>query len=96
MNQASATLEFSDGTLLLRNVPLTKLHEWFGPDIVVQEPECPQRRIDAFCKLLEDVSTYRRSGEMHAAELRRKVFRRAAAYHPLVAQPDRLFDSGRR
>jgi predicted nuclease of restriction endonuclease-like RecB superfamily len=55
------------------------------------ESDCPIRRIEAFCKLLDDVSTYSRGGRGAAAALRREVFHRAAAFHPLVRQADRLF-----
>ncbi len=56
------------------------------------EPDCPLRRIDAFCKLLDDVSRYRRVTATQAARLRREVFQRAAPLHPLVESPDGLFD----
>lgn len=60
--------------------------------VFADEPECPIRRIDAFCKLLDDASVYWRDMHGHAAKLRRSVFRRAAPLHPLVRTPDRLFD----
>lgn len=60
--------------------------------IFSDEPDCPRRRIDAFCKLLDDVSTFQRDIGKKAAALRRAVFRAAAAYHPLVSSVDRLFD----
>lgn len=56
------------------------------------EDDCPLRRIRAFCKLLDDVSRYDRDRSGKAAELRRTVFRAAASFHPLVTQPDRLFE----
>lgn len=59
--------------------------------LLAEEEDCPQRRIDALCKLLDDVSTYDRDRRGQAAKLRREVFRRAAARHPLVRQADRLF-----
>ncbi len=59
---------------------------------VAAEPDCPQRRIDAFCKLLDDVSVYDRDRRGRAVELRRQVFRLAARYHPLVQTADRLFE----
>ncbi len=59
--------------------------------LLADEEDCPQRRIDALCKLLDDVSTYERDRRGKAAKLRREVFRRAAAKHPLVRQADRLF-----
>ena len=62
-------------------------------DVFVNVPDCPQRRVDSFCKLLDDVSTYRKQGEVKAAQLRRKVFRAAAQHHPLVQIADRLFNS---
>ena len=59
--------------------------------LLADEQDCPQRRIDALCKLLDDVATYDRDRRGKAAKLRREVFRRAAAKHPLVRQADRLF-----
>jgi uncharacterized protein len=53
--------------------------------------DCPVRRIDAFCKLLDDASVYQQDRRGQAAGLRQSVFRLAAASHPLVAQADRLF-----
>jgi len=61
--------------------------------VLAGEDDCPQRRIDAFCKLLDDVSQYRRDTAGKAAELRRRVFHLAAPHHPLVETRDRLFDS---
>jgi predicted nuclease of restriction endonuclease-like RecB superfamily len=55
------------------------------------ETDCPVRRIDAFCKLLDDVSTYAHGRRGLAASLRKFVFREAAALHPLVRSADRLF-----
>jgi len=58
------------------------------------EPDCPLRRIRAFCKLLDDRCEYDEDRRGAAAELRKAVFRAAATRHPLVRQPDRLFESG--
>jgi predicted nuclease of restriction endonuclease-like RecB superfamily len=58
------------------------------------EEECPPRRIDAFCKLLDDASEYERDRRGEAAALRRDVFRMAAPKHPLVHSTDRLFENG--
>jgi predicted nuclease of restriction endonuclease-like RecB superfamily len=55
------------------------------------EEDCPSRRIDAFCKLLDDVSTFAQGRPGEAAALRREVFHRAAALHPLVRSADRSF-----
>jgi hypothetical protein len=52
---------------------------------------CPPRRAEAFCKLLDDASTYDRCSISHAAELRRRVFQFAAPYHPLVTRSYKLF-----
>jgi len=58
-----------------------------------KEPDCPPRRIAAFCKLLDDASTYRTAPDAWA--LRLEVFRRAAKCHPLVTTADRLFENDR-
>lgn len=60
--------------------------------VFAEETECPLRRIEAFCKLLDDASTYADSGRRDASGLRRSVFRRAAKFHPLVEHPDSLFE----
>ncbi|MEX0717856.1 MAG: DUF790 family protein [Planctomycetaceae bacterium] len=57
-------------------------------EVFRDEADCPQRRIDAFCKLLDDRCRYHRCAAGEAAELRRQVFSRAAALHPLVERPD--------
>jgi len=56
------------------------------------EPDCPQRRIDGFCKLLDDQSEYAAAGRRDAPKLRREVFRIAAKHHPLVTKADSLFE----
>ena len=58
------------------------------------ESECPARRIQAFCKLLDDASEFAGDREGEAAALRLRVFTQAAARHPLVEHPDRLFETG--
>ena len=60
--------------------------------IFAGETACPIRRLDAFCKLLDDASIYARGQRGEAADLRRNVFRLAAAMHPLVRCPDPLFE----
>ncbi len=59
----------------------------------VDEVDCPLRRIEAFCKLLDDQSQYADAGRRAAPKLRQQVFRIAARHHPLVSQADRLFDN---
>ena len=61
--------------------------------VFTDELECPIRRIEAFCKLLDEKSTFDRDSRFSAAKLRKQVFRLAAAHHPLVQQPDQLFES---
>ena len=61
-------------------------------DILARADDCPARRIDAFCKLLDDASVYERDPRGRAAALRREVFHAAAANHPLVRKADRLFE----
>ncbi|MEN6333234.1 MAG: DUF790 family protein [Phycisphaerales bacterium] len=60
--------------------------------IFAEEPDCPIRRIQAFCKLLDDAAVYRADPAGKASKLRLEVFSRAARLHPLVQEPDRLFE----
>ncbi|MBN1818089.1 MAG: DUF790 family protein [Sedimentisphaerales bacterium] len=60
--------------------------------IFAEEPDCPPRRIQAFCKLLDDGSVFRADSAGRAARLRLTLFSMAAPLHPLVQQPDRLFE----
>ena len=61
--------------------------------IFADEEDCPARRIDAFCKLLDDAGRYQRDTRGRAARLRREVFHMAAEKHPLVRKADRLFET---
>jgi predicted nuclease of restriction endonuclease-like RecB superfamily len=60
--------------------------------IFADEPDCPVRRIQAFCKLLDDRSVFQTDSAGRAAKLRLEIFSKAARFHPLVRQPDRLFE----
>jgi predicted nuclease of restriction endonuclease-like RecB superfamily len=60
--------------------------------IFADEPDCPVRRIEAFCKLLDDASVFQADPSGWAAKLRLDVFSKAARLHPLVQAPDRLFE----
>ena len=60
--------------------------------LFADEPDCPVRRIRAFTKLLDDVSTYQDDPKGEAAKLRLRVFTAAARFHPLVKSKDRLFE----
>src|SRR5262245_34548546 len=44
-------------------------------DVFAGEDDCPQRRIDAFCKLLDDAGQFERDRRGQAAALRKQVFR---------------------
>jgi predicted nuclease of restriction endonuclease-like RecB superfamily len=60
------------------------------------EPDCPVRRIQAFCKLLDDRSVFRTDSGGKAAKLRLDVFSRITRFHPLVEIPDQLFEHDER
>lgn len=60
--------------------------------VFAEEADCPLRRIDAFCKLLDDAAEFDRDRRGEARELRRQVFRLAGPLHPLVGSVDRLFE----
>jgi len=60
--------------------------------LFADEPDCPVRRIQAFCKLLDDRSIFQTDPGGKAAKLRLDVFSKAACFHPLVEKPDRLFE----
>ncbi|MFB3892504.1 MAG: DUF790 family protein [Phycisphaerae bacterium] len=64
--------------------------------VFAAEPDCPIRRIQAFCKLLDDRSVYQTDPRGRASQLRMKVFTAGAKLHPLVAQADRLFEHDER
>ena len=60
--------------------------------IFADEPDCPIRQIQAFCKLLDDKSTFQTVPEGKAAKMRLEVFSEAGRFHPLVEQRDQLFE----
>ena len=60
--------------------------------IFADEPNCPVRRIQAFCKLLDDSSAFQTDPSGKAAKLRLEVFSQVAYLHPLVQQSDQLFE----
>ena len=79
---------YESGVGQTRRVLHQQIHQVFA-----DEPDCPTRRIDAFCKLLDEVSEYQRDASGKFAKLRRNVFQAAAKLHPLVRQPDVLFEN---
>ena len=64
--------------------------------LFADEPDCPVRRIQAFCKLLDDRSIFRTDPDGKAAKLRLDVFSRVTRLHPLVEKPDQLFEHDER
>lgn len=54
--------------------------------------DCPPRRMDAFCKLLDEASVYEKDDKGKTAALRQQVFRAAAKFHPLVENADPWFE----
>jgi uncharacterized protein len=61
--------------------------------LFADEEDCPARRIEAFCKLLDERCEYHRDSRGEAAALRMKIYRAAAALHPLVDDPDPWFEN---
>ncbi len=55
------------------------------------EPDCPPQRIRAFVRLLDQASEYQTDIDGRAYRLRQRVFDLAASRHPLVVEPDALF-----
>lgn len=53
--------------------------------------DCPQRRIAAFQKLLDDVSEFDSDSGKKAAKLRQQVFTMSAKFHPLVTRAEGIF-----
>jgi predicted nuclease of restriction endonuclease-like RecB superfamily len=62
--------------------------------VFAEEPDCPIRRIQAFRKLLDDRCVFAADLAGKASKLRLDVFSKAASLHPLVQEPDRLFEHG--
>lgn len=66
-----------------RRVLHRRVHE-----LSAQVPECPPKRFDAFCKLLDERSEFETDRRGESAKLRREVFRRAATYHPISIEKE--------
>ena len=64
--------------------------------ILADEPDCEPRRILALCKILDDAGEYDTDKRGAAAKLRLEVFSLAAKYHPLVTEPDGIFERSER
>lgn len=80
---------YQNGVGRMRRQLRSSVHRLFENEL-----DCPTRRIEAFCKLLDERSTYDKDKRGRAAKLRQRVFRIAAQQHPLVSTPDRMFESG--
>lgn len=88
-------VDHAERMLAIYREGIGRQRRWLHRDIetvFADEPDCPIRRIQAFCKLLDDASTYQSDPSGKSAKLRLEVFSRAARFHPLVRQPDRLFE----
>jgi uncharacterized protein len=59
--------------------------------ILEQEAECPRRRMEAFCKLLDERCGYESDKAGQASKLRRHVVRLASKYQPLFSGNQQLF-----
>jgi hypothetical protein len=55
-------------------------------DILVALPSCPPKRVDAFCKLLDERCEYVTDSKGTSAKLRRQVFRLASPYQPITIE----------
>lgn len=88
-------LEYADRMLAVYRKGVGKTRHQLHVEIrriFEDEPDCPPKRIAAFCKLLDERSEYHTDKNGDAARLRIKVFQEAAPFHPLVGEPDKLFE----
>lgn len=60
------------------------------------EPDCPVQRTRALIRLVDQACEYETNTEGGALALRQKVFLEAAGKHPLVSNPDALFEHSER
>ncbi len=61
--------------------------------VFIEQENCPARRIEAFCKLLDEASEFSKGDRRKIVQLRQSVFRAATKCHPLVVERDALFES---
>lgn len=64
--------------------------------IFCEEPDCPPQRVRALVRLLDQASEYQTDIDGRAYRLRQQVFEKAARFHPLVVEPDGLFQYAER
>jgi predicted nuclease of restriction endonuclease-like RecB superfamily len=87
-------IQYADRMLVIYRRGIGQQRRWLHRQVeglFADEPDCPIRRIEAFCRLLDDKSTFHTDAHGQASQLRMSVFTKAALYHPLVQTPDRLF-----
>jgi len=60
--------------------------------IFFDDPFYHPRRVESFCKLLDDKATYERDSDRNCAKLRSELFLAAGSKHPLSSQKEGLFD----
>ena len=82
----SAARVYEEGRGRTRRELHSAIHRVFANEL-----DCPIRRIDSFCKLLDERGTFETDEKGLASKLRREVFRKASAHHPLVSHVDKLF-----
>lgn len=88
-------VDYAERMLAVYRTGLGRQRRWLHQQIeaiFADEPNCPVRRIQAFCKLLDDKSTFQTDPVGKAARLRLEVFSQVACFHPLVQQSDQLFE----
>jgi hypothetical protein len=88
-------IDYAEQMLSVYTNGIGKQRRWLHREIenlFQNEADCPIRRIAAFCKLLDDKSIYHTDPGGNAAKLRLEVFSKAARFHPLVGQKDKLFE----
>jgi hypothetical protein len=71
--------------------PRRELHKAVAA-ILSGEPDCDRRRIGSFGKLLDEAGEFDVDRKGQAAALRLRVFSLAAPMHPLVVEPDKVFE----
>ncbi len=64
--------------------------------VFADQPDCPPQRIQAFVRLLDQASEYQTDVDGGAYRLRQRIFELAAQRHPLVAEPNALFQHAER
>lgn len=88
-------VDYAEQMLAVYRAGLGRQRRWLHRQIeaiFAEEPNCPVRRIEAFCKLLDDRSTFQTDPTGKAAKLRLDLFSQVACFYPLVQKADQLFE----